>query len=52
MRQKKTRDYFTTDRGIHGSGRRGLLGGCIVWAPKSKVYHLLLQQILPFLKVA
>ncbi len=31
---------------------RGMLTGCIIWAPKNKIYHLVLAQIVPLRKAA
>jgi hypothetical protein len=35
-----------------GSDGRGTLSGCIIWAPKHKIYHIVLQQIVPSQMVA
>ncbi len=35
-----------------GSDGRGTLTGCIVWAPRNKIYHIVLSQIVPDRKAA
>ena len=35
-----------------GGDGRGTLAGCIIWAPKNKIYHIVLAQIVPQLKAA
>ncbi len=31
---------------------RGTLTGCIIWAPKNKIYHIVLAQVVPAQKAA
>ncbi len=37
---------------MSGSDGRGTLTGCIIWAPKNKIYHIVLAQIVPDQKAA